>query len=95
MFWLVWLGTFLHAAFLRERAWGQQCWAIAVAGVAAVGVNATTTSDNLLTAFQSGHWAVAIMDIVLLAGAGLAACAAIRLTAGADPLGAPVALPAE
>ena len=95
VFWLVWLGTYLHAAILRERAWGQQCWAIAAAGVTAVMLNAATTSNNFLTASWSGHRAVAIMDIVLLAGAGLAACTAMRLTARTDPLGAPAALPAE
>jgi uncharacterized iron-regulated membrane protein len=95
VFWLVWLASFLHAAILRERAWGQQCGAIALAGVAAVVLNATTTPHNIPAALASGHWAVAIMDMVLLAGAALAAWAAMRLTAGADPLQAPTALPAE
>jgi uncharacterized iron-regulated membrane protein len=95
VFWMVWLASFLHAAILRERAWGQQCGAIALAGVAAVVLNATTTPHNIPAALTSGHWAVAIMDMVLLAGAALAAWAAMRLTAGTDPLQAPTALPAE
>ncbi len=95
VFWLVWLGTFLHAAFLRERAWGQQCWAIAVAGMAAVILNAATTPHDIIAALSGGHWAVAIMDIVLIAGTGLALWAALRLAHKAEPRSDLKAMPAE
>jgi len=94
-FWLVWLGTFLHAAILRDRAWGQQCWAIAAVGVTAVVLNAATTPHIIPTALASGHWPVAIMDVVLLAGAGLAVWAAMRLHSTTDLLDDREVLPAE
>lgn len=96
VFWLVWLGAFLHAAFLRERACGQQCWAIAVSGMAAVILNAATTPHHIIAALSGGHWAVAIMDIVLIAGAGLALWAGLRLAQKAEPRSSDLkALPVE
>jgi uncharacterized iron-regulated membrane protein len=79
VFWLVWLTTFIHAALMRELAWGQQCWAIAAAGTAAVLLNAATTPQYDPPAPGGVHGAVAIVDVVLLAGAVLAGWAAWRL----------------
>jgi hypothetical protein len=95
VFWLVWLATFIHAALVRERAWGQQCWAIAAAGAAAVLLNAVTTSQYVPSATASLHGAVTLMDMVLLAGAALAAWAAWRLAPKQDAQPAIRAIPAE
>lgn len=95
VFWLVWLGTFLHAAILRELAWGQQCWAIAVSGMAAVVLNAATTPHTVPAASGAGQWAVAIMDMVLCAFAALAGLAALRILSKGKPEPVARALPAE
>ncbi|MCU0949184.1 MAG: PepSY domain-containing protein, partial [Porphyrobacter sp.] len=95
VFWLVWLATFIHAALVRERAWGQQCLAIAAAGTAAVLLNAATTPQYVLSDPRGLHLPVAIMDMVLLAGTVLAGWAAWQL---APKKGAPQiarAFPAE
>ncbi|MFO6431621.1 PepSY-associated TM helix domain-containing protein [Erythrobacter sp. W302b] len=78
-FWLVWLATFLHAAVRRAAAWAEQCAAIALLAMAAVLLNAATTGDHVLAAAARGQWAVAGMDLMLLAAAGMAGWAMLRL----------------
>jgi PepSY-associated TM region len=61
-------------------AWREQCWAIAALAVAAVALNAITTGDHLLkTVFTDTYWAVAGVDLSLLAIAAIAAWAARHL----------------
>lgn len=61
-------------------AWREQCWAIAVLAVAAVALNAVTTGDHLIkTVFTETYWAVAGVDLSLLAGAAIAGWAARQL----------------
>ena len=87
VFWGAWLIAFAHAfwrtAPVRQAklapAWAEQCWAIAVLGVAAVLLNGLTTGDHLLRTIASGYWPVAGLDLALLTAAGLAAIAALRL----------------
>jgi uncharacterized iron-regulated membrane protein len=95
VFWLVWLATFLHAAIVRAPAWAQQCWLIAALALAAVVLNAVTTGDHILAAANEGLWAVAGMDLTLLASAGIAIWAALRLSAKAPKAADPVLAAAE
>lgn len=81
VFYLAWLAAFVHASIRPRRAWGEQCWSIAVLAVAAVVLNAVTTGDHLLRSVLHAHlWPVAGMDMLLLAGAFFSAAAARRLT---------------
>jgi uncharacterized iron-regulated membrane protein len=87
VFWGAWLGCLVHA-FVRSRpvaagqanpAWAEQCWAAAGLAVAAVIANWATTGDHLAATVAEGYWPVAGVDIVLLAGATVAAWTAWRL----------------
>jgi uncharacterized iron-regulated membrane protein len=95
VFWLVWLGTFLHAAIVRAPAWAQQCRLIAGLALAAVVLNAVTTGDHILAAMEAGLWAVAGMDVMLIASAGIAIAAAQRLRAKAPDATNPALVAAE
>lgn len=80
VFYLVWLATFAHAWSRPRAAWREQCIAIAVLAGAAVLLNWVTTGDHLLRALMHRHlWAVAGMDLMLLAGAATAMLMAGRL----------------
>ena len=79
-FYLVWLAAFGHAWMRPRRAWIEQCWALTALAVAAVLLNWLTTSDHVLRSLAHRHlWAVGGMDLLLLAGAAVAAVTAIRL----------------
>lgn len=79
-FYLVWLATFGHAWLRPEWAWRAQCAAIAALAVVAVLLNWITTGDHLARSLGHHHlWPIAGMDLMLLAGAAIAALAAIRL----------------
>ncbi|MBT9551572.1 MAG: PepSY domain-containing protein [Hydrogenophaga sp.] len=87
-FWGFWVLAMAHA-FVRSApvaqgrmnpAWREQCWAIAALAVAAVGLNWATTGDHLIkTVFTETYWAVAGVDLSLLASAGIALWAARQL----------------
>ena len=80
-FYLVWLASFPHAWARPQRAWMEQCWTLAALAAAAVLLNWVTTGDHLLRSLSHRHlWPIAGMDILLLAGAAIAAVAALRLT---------------
>lgn len=90
------IGAFVHAGW-RARgtathiAWREQGWAIAVLALLAAVLNGVTTGDFLWVALARGDWAVAGVDLVLLASAAVAALAAYRLVgrvsaAAATPL---------
>ncbi|MBA4766356.1 MAG: PepSY domain-containing protein [Porphyrobacter sp.] len=85
MFWLAWLATFLHAAFLQETAWVHQCWAIAALALGAVVLNAATTGDQIAATINAGQWAVAVMDMLLLLTAGIAGWSALKLAPASIP----------
>lgn len=87
-FWCGWGLAMLHgllrsapvAQARANPAWREQCWAIAMLALAAVALNALSTGDHLLRSlFSRPDWAVAGLDLSLLATAGLAAWAARRL----------------
>lgn len=97
-FWAAWLLAFGHALWrsapVREAriapAWREQCWAVVVLAVAAVGLNWATTGDHLGRTLATGYWPVAGLDLALLASAAIAALAARRLRlrerGGAEPV---------
>ncbi|WP_324741306.1 PepSY-associated TM helix domain-containing protein [Tsuneonella sp. CC-YZS046] len=89
IFHAAWIAAVFHA-FLRGRAaWGEQAWAIAAGSAGAVLLNAVTTGHALPVAAARGLWHTAGVDLVLLAAAVIAACAAIRLgrvTGGRKPV---------
>jgi len=79
-FYFAWIVTFAHAWLRPRRAWIEQCWWIAAFAVAAVLLNGITTGDHLVRSLTHRHlWAIAGMDLLLLAGAMVAALAAGKL----------------
>jgi hypothetical protein len=76
-------------------AWREQCWAIAVLGVAAVLLNWLTTGDHLLKTLAAGYWPVAGVDLFILTGAALAVLAARKLGRRAQAAPAPARLASE
>jgi hypothetical protein len=85
-FYAVWIASLVHAWMRSGRmAWREQCWIVSALAVLAVLLNAVTTNDNLLRSLGHRHlWPVAGMDLVLLAGAAVAALAALKLGAASD-----------
>lgn len=81
MFYLVWIATFAHAWWRGTAAWREQAWAVCVLAVGCVLLNAFTTGDHPLRALMDGKWAVAGVDLMLLALALLAAWSARKLVA--------------
>jgi hypothetical protein len=68
-FYLVWLATFIHAWLRPCHAWVEQCSALAGLATAAVLLNWLTTGDHVLRSVSHRHlWAIAGMDLLLLAG---------------------------
>lgn len=96
VFYLVWLATFVHAAWRKadpasqpaKRAWQEQCWGIAALAVLAVLLNALSTGDHLAATLSRGDLQVAGVDLMLLASAGLSAWTALRLRRAASLRGA-------
>ena len=79
-FYLVWLATFAHAWLRPQRAWLEQSGVIAALAVSAVVLNWMTTGHHLGRSLTQAHLqAIAGMDLVMLAGAGMAALATLRL----------------
>lgn len=83
-----WLLSLLHALWRsapvaqarHNPAWREQCWAVALLCVAAVLLNWITTGDHLIkTMLLEPYWAVAGVDLSLLACALVALFAARRL----------------
>lgn len=80
-FYLFWLATFAHAWLRPRRAWIEQCWAMAVLAFTALLLNWITTGDHLIHSLTQRHlWPIAGMDLLLIAGAVIAALIAYRLT---------------
>jgi uncharacterized iron-regulated membrane protein len=65
-----------------RAGWRQQAWLAAGLAVFAVVLNAATTGDHLLRTLGARQYAVACMDLVLLASALLAMLGARRLATG-------------
>lgn len=93
-FWGIWIATLLHALVRSapvaqarmNPAWREQCWGIAVLAVVAVGLNWLTTRDHLLkTMIGEPYWAVAGVDLSLLATAILAIWSARKLAQREHP----------
>jgi uncharacterized iron-regulated membrane protein len=78
-FYGIWIAAFGHAWARPGKAWAEQSWMVMAGALAAALLNAITTGDTIWTAWARGQWGVAGMDMVLLAGAGIAAWAALRL----------------
>ena len=79
IFYLVWLASFSHGWTRPGHAWREQCWSIAGLAPLAVVLNAVTTGDHLGRTLTEGAWAIAGMDLMLLASAAIAAASAWRL----------------
>jgi len=86
-FYLVWLASFAHAWLRPRSAWREQCLAIAALALAAPLLNWITTGHHLLVTLPQPGWgsAVAGMDLLLLAGAGVAVYAARKLSPAQGP----------
>lgn len=91
VFFIVWLGCFLHAWWRRHAAWREQAWLISALAPACVALNAISTGQHPLRAAGEGIWAVAGMDLMLLALAVLAAAAGWRMRG--KGAGRPAAVP--
>jgi hypothetical protein len=87
-FWGAWLLALIHAGWrsapvakaMSNPAWREQSLAIVVLAVTAVILNWITTGDNLIkTIFTDTYWAVAGVDLSLLATAAIALWAARKL----------------
>ena len=98
IFWGAWALAFVHgiwrtapvASARMAPAWAEQCWAIAVLGVAAVLLNWVTTGDHLLRTIGNGYWPVAGVDLAILVSSAIAVLAARKLKRRAQaPLSAP------
>jgi len=82
-FYLVWLVTFAHAWLRPGRAWLEQSWTLTGFAAAAALLNWITTGDHLICSLSHRHlWPIAGMDLLLLAGAAVAALAARKLQRG-------------
>lgn len=88
VFWAVWALSLVHALWrsapvakaLRNPAWAEQCWLLALLAVAAVLLNWISTGDHLLkTVLTDPYWPVAGVDLSLLAAAAVAVFAARKL----------------
>lgn len=91
-FFLAWLLALAHAAWRPTQAWREQLWLAAGMAVLAVLLNWLTTGAHLLDSLAAGLAAVAGMDLLLFALAGLCLLAARRI-ARAD--GQPAVTPAQ
>lgn len=78
-FYLAWLVTLAHAALRGRAAWREQTWAVAALALLAVLLNWASTGQHPVLALGQKLWAVAGMDLALLASAGLAAGTARHL----------------
>lgn len=88
IFWWAWLVALLHALWRSapvargecNPAWREQCWIAAALAVAAVIMNWISTGDHLIkTIFTDTYWAVAGVDLSLLAAAIICVIAARKL----------------
>lgn len=78
-FYLVWIGSFVHASIRQKKAWQEQTAAIAGVAFFAVSLNWLTTGDHLLNAANNGLWSVAGVDLILLLSAAISVWATVRL----------------
>ncbi|MHB1369958.1 MAG: PepSY-associated TM helix domain-containing protein [Pseudomonadaceae bacterium] len=85
MFFGAWLLSLAHAAWRPAQAWREQLQLAAGLALLAVLLNGLTTGDHLLRSLSSGQAAVAGMDLMLLALAGLCLLGARRLQRAALP----------
>ena len=83
-FYGVWVCTLAHAGLRGRSAWREQAWAIVPLGLLAVLLNAATTQHHLVASIGQGLWAVAGMDLLLLAASALAWVAARKLPANGE-----------
>ncbi|MEM7100010.1 MAG: PepSY-associated TM helix domain-containing protein [Pseudomonadota bacterium] len=76
---LGWLACFVHALIRPlDRAWVEQCWALAALCFGLPIVNFLTTDIHLMNTLSQGNWVLASFDLVAIA-VGLAAVYAGRL----------------
>lgn len=81
-----WLLALAHATWRPAQAWREQLQLAAGLALLAVLLNGLTTGDHLLRSLSTGPAAVAGMDLMLLALAGLCLLGARRLQRSAQPI---------
>lgn len=81
-----WLLALAHATWRPAQAWREQLQLAAGLALLAVLLNGLTTGDHLLRSLSTGPAAVAGMDLMLLALAGLCLLGARRLQRSARPI---------
>jgi uncharacterized iron-regulated membrane protein len=85
VFYLVWLASFGHAGWRVRAAWADQCTLIAAVAALLPPLNWVTTGDHPVRALGRGAFAVAGVDLVLLAMAAVAGVTARRLARRRTP----------
>lgn len=94
-FYFVWLGAFVHGWVRSCRVWIEQSAAISILAFIAAMLNWVTTGDHPLRTLSHRYlWPVAGMDLILVAGGGLALLTAMHLIRRARD-GAVVVRPAQ
>lgn len=84
-FFLAWAAALLHAvARSPARAWREQLWLAAALLALLPAVSAWAGGQGLVTSLRAGDWAVACVDLAMLAFAGLHAVLATRVGRGAS-----------
>lgn len=101
IFFAVWIASLAHPLWRAlqksgrselHTAWREQAWASVVLALAAMALNALITGDHPLAALGSRNFAIAGVDLVLLATAALSLVAARRLERRGKPMRAPASL---
>ncbi|MEM8609083.1 MAG: PepSY-associated TM helix domain-containing protein [Myxococcota bacterium] len=82
VFYLVWVGSFVHAWLRPQRAWVEQLGLIAALGFGAAALNWVTTGDHLFATLTEPNWPVAAIDLLLIASGFAAIRIARRLNRG-------------
>ncbi len=78
-FYIAWICTLIHAAVRARAAWRDQARAIGGLALLAVLLNWATTGHHLAFTISHARWAVAGMDLILLAAAVIAIVVSRRL----------------
>ncbi|CAO3402830.1 PepSY-associated TM helix domain-containing protein [Azospirillum sp. 11R-A] len=87
LFFLIWIGSAVHAA-VRTRTdppWSEQCTAVALLAASCVALNWITTGEHPIRAVASADWAVLGVDAVLALTAVAAWRVSRRLAQRPDP----------
>ena len=79
VFYLMWIASFLHAAFRPKTVWREQLILIALVALTAPILNWVTTGGNPIAMFNRGILSVLGMDLVLILSAVIATVIAVQI----------------